>query len=225
MELSLKVVQDLGNIKIVTGYKKDLYYLLHKAEKVFALLHGIKGSAYTLIYNYYDILTNEDTGEYKRLNILRDFLGTLTGDEDISAENETAYFDLARRCNYTFTSMWSKISASVTKEGSNITSEEAEVVKKLNNIMSVLTVKIPLIYLDNMGYEECQKYMRNFNIRLTKQDKQDIDMLWELSCVTMSWYNVIISLDNKSKRLKEILYETVSNTGEEFCNKLLECKL
>ena len=71
MELSLKVIQDLGNMKIVSGYKNRLEYLLNKAERVFILLNDIKSSPYTLIYNYYDILTDEDSGSYKRLDILR----------------------------------------------------------------------------------------------------------------------------------------------------------
>ena len=50
MELSLKVIQDLGNMKIVSGYKNRLEYLLNKAERVFILLNDIKSSPYTLIY-------------------------------------------------------------------------------------------------------------------------------------------------------------------------------
>lgn len=225
MELSLKVIQDLGNMKIVSGYKNRLEYLLNKAERVFILLNDIKSSPYTLIYNYYDILTDEDSGSYKRLDILREFLNTLSSNEEIDIRNATAYYDLARRCNYTFTTMWSKITTSIAKPEANMTDDEVEIVKKLNKIMAVLTVKIPLLYIDNMGYEECQRYMRNFNIRLTEQDKEDIDIVWEIACVTMSWYNIVVSLSGKSSKWKDILYDMVLDSNEEFCERLLEGRL
>ena len=225
MELSLKVIQDLGNMKIVSGYKNRLEYLLNKAERVFILLNDIKSSPYTLIYNYYDILTDEDSGSYKRLDILREFLNTLSSNEEVEIRTSSDYYDLARRCNYTFTTMWSKITTSIAKPEANMTDDEVEIVKKLNKIMAVLTVKIPLLYIDNMGYEECQRYMRNFNIRLTEQDKEDIDIVWEIACVTMSWYNIVVSLSGKSSKWKDILYDMVLDSNEEFCERLLEGRL
>lgn len=225
MELSSKVIQDLGNIKIVLVYKDKLEYLLSKAERVFILLNDIKSSPYTLIYNYYDILTDEDSGSYKRLDILREFLNTLSSNEEIEIRTSSDYYDLARRCNYTFTTMWSKITTSISKPEASMTDDEVEIVKKLNKIMTVLTVKIPLLYMDNMGYEECQRYMRNFNIILTEQDKEDIDIVWEIACVTMSWYNKVVSLSRKSSKWKDILYHMALDSNEGFCKRLLECRL
>lgn len=219
------MIQDLGNIKIVLGYKDKLEYLLSKAERVFILLNDIKSSPYTLIYNYYDILTDEDSGNYKRLDILREFLNTLSSNEEVEIRSSSDYYDLARRCNYTFTTMWSKITTSISKPEANMTDDEIELVKKLNKIMTVLTVKIPLIYMDNMGYEECQRYMKDFNIRLTEQDKEDIDTVWEIACVTMSWYNIVVSLSRKSNKWKDILYDMALDSNEEFCKRLLECRL
>ena len=67
--------------------------------------------------------------------------------------------------------------------------------------------------------------MKDFNIRLTEQDKEDIDIIWEIACVTMSWYNKVVSLSRKSSKWKDILYDMVLDSNEGFCKRLLECRL